>query len=95
MRQALSSSRALSTKGFPAYVLNAPLTEVTTLGNGVRVASEVGVAAAVWGEGDGSATQASACCLALPVCGFFLPTRMYRPVDALQCVHGSLAGWCP
>jgi len=39
---ALSSSRALSTKGFPAYVLNAPLTEVTTLGNGVRVASEGG-----------------------------------------------------
>jgi processing peptidase subunit beta len=28
---------------FPAYVLNAPATEVTTLPNGVRVASEVGL----------------------------------------------------
>jgi processing peptidase subunit beta len=33
-----------SAEHFPAYILNAPATEVTTLPNGVRVASEVRVA---------------------------------------------------
>ena len=40
------SSRSLSTaavaeQNFPSYVLNVPATEVSTLGNGVRVATEV------------------------------------------------------
>jgi len=34
--------RAFATGEFPAHVLNAPATEVSTLGNGVRVASEGG-----------------------------------------------------
>jgi len=35
-----TSARAFSSQ-FPSYVLNAPATEVSTLGNGLRVASEV------------------------------------------------------
>lgn len=42
-RRAVTGTRALSTGvDFPSYVLNAPATEVTTLSNGVRVASEGG-----------------------------------------------------
>lgn len=39
---ARSGTRAFAADAFPSYVLNAPATEVTTLGNGVRVASEGG-----------------------------------------------------
>ncbi|OQS01036.1 mitochondrial-processing peptidase subunit beta [Achlya hypogyna] len=35
-------TRGYASKSFPAYVLNAPATEVTTLANGLRVASEGG-----------------------------------------------------
>ncbi|CAK4690498.1 unnamed protein product [Aphanomyces euteiches] len=35
-------SRSYASKAFPAYVLNAPATEMTTLPNGLRVASEGG-----------------------------------------------------
>ena len=38
---ALRRRRALSTPTYPAYVVNAPLTEVSYTRNGVRVASEV------------------------------------------------------
>jgi hypothetical protein len=37
----LRRRRALSTPTYPAYVVNAPLTEVSYTRNGVRVASEV------------------------------------------------------
>ena len=36
------ASHALQERHFPSYILNAPATEVTTLANGVRVATEVG-----------------------------------------------------
>ncbi len=41
-RRLMQQSTAAA-NNFPAYVLNAPATEVTTLPNGVRVASEVGL----------------------------------------------------
>ena len=34
------STRLASTSTYPAYILNAPVTEVSKSGNGVRVASE-------------------------------------------------------
>lgn len=37
----MASSSLKAEAQFPSYVLNAPATEVTTLRNGVRVASEV------------------------------------------------------
>ena len=42
-RRALASqatAKASSSAAFPSYIMNAPATEVTTLGNGLRVASE-------------------------------------------------------
>lgn len=43
LSQRRTGSRMMSSaeEAFPPYVLNAPATEVSTLGNGVRVASEV------------------------------------------------------
>lgn len=42
--RAATAARAASTQAFPSYLVNAPATEVTTLNNGVRVASEVSTA---------------------------------------------------
>ena len=36
-----ASTSAAAVESFPSYVTNAPATEVTTISNGLRVASEV------------------------------------------------------